>query len=135
MEIRLDWLGCATFRLTLGETVVFLDAYMDRVPTAPKIGLSAKDVRRADFVLVGHAHFDHIRGRAHCEEHGRTDHRFPRKLPCHAGGKTWRPISSSPHKEASATASQRGCDRQGVPFPAFLYVDYGFAFRHGSLDR
>ncbi|MBK6318590.1 MAG: MBL fold metallo-hydrolase [Dehalococcoidia bacterium] len=62
MEIRLDWLGCATFRLTLGETVVFLDAYMDRVPTAPKVGLSAKDVRRADFVLVGHAHFDHIAG-------------------------------------------------------------------------
>ncbi len=62
MKITLDWLGCATFRLTLGETVVFLDAYMDRVPSAPKVGLSAKDVGRADFVLVGHAHFDHIAG-------------------------------------------------------------------------
>lgn len=62
MDITLDWLGCATFRLTLGETVVFLDAYMDRVPSAPKVGLSAKDVDRADFVLVGHAHFDHIAG-------------------------------------------------------------------------
>jgi len=62
MDIRLDWLGCATFRLTVGETVVFLDAYMDRVPSAPKVGLSAKDVERADFVLVGHAHFDHIAG-------------------------------------------------------------------------
>jgi L-ascorbate metabolism protein UlaG (beta-lactamase superfamily) len=62
MDIRLDWLGCATFRLTLGETVVFLDAYMDRVPSAPKVGLSAKDVASADCVLVGHAHFDHIAG-------------------------------------------------------------------------
>ena len=62
MEIKLDWLGCATFRLTLGDTVVFLDAYMDRVPSAPKVGLSAKDVTKANFVLVGHAHFDHIAG-------------------------------------------------------------------------
>ena len=62
MDITLDWLGCATFRLTLGETVVFLDAYMDRVPSAPNVGLSAANVDRADFVLVGHAHFDHIAG-------------------------------------------------------------------------
>lgn len=62
MDIRLDWLGCATFRLTLGETVVFLDAYMDRVPSAPPVGLRAAEVTRADFVLVGHAHFDHIAG-------------------------------------------------------------------------
>lgn len=62
MDIRLDWLGCATFRLTLGDTVVFLDAYMDRVPSAPAVGLKAAEVDRADFVLVGHAHFDHIAG-------------------------------------------------------------------------
>jgi L-ascorbate metabolism protein UlaG (beta-lactamase superfamily) len=62
MQITLDWLGCATFRLTLGDTVVFLDAYMDRVPSAPPVGLRAADVDRADFVLVGHAHFDHIAG-------------------------------------------------------------------------
>ncbi len=62
MDIRLDWLGCATFRLTLGDTVVFLDAYMDRVPSAPPVGLKAAEVTKADFVLVGHAHFDHIAG-------------------------------------------------------------------------
>jgi L-ascorbate metabolism protein UlaG (beta-lactamase superfamily) len=58
----LEWLGTATFRLTIGELVVFLDAYMDRVPAAPPVGLSAKDVARADFVLVGHSHFDHLAG-------------------------------------------------------------------------
>lgn len=62
MNITLDWLGCATFRLTIGETVVFLDAYMDRVPTAPPVGLTTAEVTKADFVLVGHAHFDHIAG-------------------------------------------------------------------------
>ena len=62
MKITLDWLGVATFRLALGETVVFLDAYMDRVPSAPPVGLAAKDVDRADFVIVGHSHFDHLSG-------------------------------------------------------------------------
>lgn len=62
MRITLDWLGVATFRLTIGDLVVFLDAYMDRVPAAPPVGLSADDVRKAAFVLVGHSHFDHIAG-------------------------------------------------------------------------
>jgi L-ascorbate metabolism protein UlaG (beta-lactamase superfamily) len=62
MKITLDWLGCATFRLTLDDTVVFLDAYMDRVPSAPPVGLGTADVRKADFLLVGHAHFDHLAG-------------------------------------------------------------------------
>ncbi len=60
--ITLEWLGTATFRLTIGELVVFLDAYMDRVPAAPPVGLSAAEVTRADFVLVGHSHFDHLAG-------------------------------------------------------------------------
>jgi L-ascorbate metabolism protein UlaG (beta-lactamase superfamily) len=62
MTITLDWLGVATYRLTIDDLVVFLDAYMDRVPGAPAVGLSAADVTRADFVLVGHSHFDHIAG-------------------------------------------------------------------------
>lgn len=62
MKITLDWLGCATYRLTLGETVVFLDTYMDRVEGAPPVGLRAAEVERADFILIGHAHFDHLAG-------------------------------------------------------------------------
>lgn len=62
MEIRLDWLGTATFRLTLGETVVMLDAYVDRIDTAPPTGVRAADIDRADFILVGHSHFDHLAG-------------------------------------------------------------------------
>jgi L-ascorbate metabolism protein UlaG (beta-lactamase superfamily) len=62
VKITLDWHGCATFRLTIDDFVVFLDAYMDRPPAAPPVGLSAGDVTKADFVLVGHSHFDHLGG-------------------------------------------------------------------------
>src|SRR5262249_2124631 len=61
-QATLDWLGCATFRLTVGELVVFLDAYMDRVPAAPPVGLTTGDVDRADWVVVDHSHFDHVWG-------------------------------------------------------------------------
>ena len=61
-RITLDWLGVATFRLAIGELVIYLDAYMDRVPSAPPVGMSAADVDRADFVLIGHSHFDHLHG-------------------------------------------------------------------------
>jgi L-ascorbate metabolism protein UlaG (beta-lactamase superfamily) len=59
---RLDWYGCATFRLTLGEQVIFLDAYIDRVPGAAGAGLRADDIERADWIVVGHSHFDHLWG-------------------------------------------------------------------------
>ena len=62
MTTTLEWLGTATFRLTIGELVVFLDAYMDRVPSAPPVGLRTADVTRADYILVGHSHFDHLAG-------------------------------------------------------------------------
>jgi len=62
MRIALDWLGCATFRLTIGELVIFLDAYIDRVPAAPPVGMRVSDVDRADAILIGHSHFDHLWG-------------------------------------------------------------------------
>lgn len=62
MTVTLDWLGTATFRLTVDNLVLFLDAYMDRVPAAPRVGLTTREVDRADFVLVGHSHFDHLWG-------------------------------------------------------------------------
>jgi L-ascorbate metabolism protein UlaG (beta-lactamase superfamily) len=62
MTVTLDWLGVATFRLTIDDLVLFLDAYMDRVPAAPPVGLTTDEVQRADFILVGHSHFDHLWG-------------------------------------------------------------------------
>ncbi len=62
MRVTLEWLGVSTFRLTVGDLVLFLDAYIDRVPQAPPVGIATADVDRADFVLIGHSHFDHLWG-------------------------------------------------------------------------
>lgn len=62
MTATLDWYGCATFRLTVGELVVFLDAYIDRAEGADGTGLTAGDIGRCDYVVVGHSHFDHLWG-------------------------------------------------------------------------
>jgi L-ascorbate metabolism protein UlaG (beta-lactamase superfamily) len=62
MRVTLDWLGVSTFRLVVGDLTIFLDAYIDRVPAAPPVGITTADVRKADYVLVGHSHFDHLWG-------------------------------------------------------------------------
>src|SRR5215218_444059 len=68
MPASLDWYGCATYRLTVPgpdrDVVVFLDAYLDRVPGAagPQPPQAPEDVERADWIVVGHSHFDHLWG-------------------------------------------------------------------------
>ena len=62
MTATLDWYGCATFRLTIGSLVIFLDAYIDRIPADAGTGLRADDIERADWIVVGHSHFDHLWG-------------------------------------------------------------------------
>lgn len=62
MRITLDWLGVSTFRLTIDDLVIFLDAYIDRVPAAPPVGITIADIERADYILIGHSHFDHLWG-------------------------------------------------------------------------
>jgi L-ascorbate metabolism protein UlaG (beta-lactamase superfamily) len=62
VTVTLDWLGCATYRLSVDGLVIFLDTFMDRVSTAPTVGLTNAEVTEADFVLIGHAHFDHLAG-------------------------------------------------------------------------
>ena len=62
MTATLDWMGCATFRLTLGEQVIMLDAYIDRVASAAPTGATVDAIRQADWIVVGHSHFDHLYG-------------------------------------------------------------------------
>lgn len=62
MAVTLDWLGCATFRLNIHDLVVFLDAYIDRVPSAAPTGITVDAITRADWIVVGHSHFDHLYG-------------------------------------------------------------------------
>ena len=62
MAVTLDWLGCATFRLRIDDLTLYLDAYVDRVAGAPPVGMTVDEIDVADYVLVGHSHFDHIAG-------------------------------------------------------------------------
>ena len=62
MRVSLQWLGVSTYRLVIDDLVIFLDAYIDRNPLAPPVGIRVSDVQRADYVLVGHSHFDHLWG-------------------------------------------------------------------------
>lgn len=58
----LDWYGCSTFRLTVDGVVVFLDAYIDRFPGAPGPDVRTEDIYQADWIVIGHSHFDHLWG-------------------------------------------------------------------------
>ena len=62
MSVTLDWYGCATFRLQTAGLKIFLDAYIDRASGAAGTGLRADDIDEADWILVGHSHFDHLYG-------------------------------------------------------------------------
>jgi L-ascorbate metabolism protein UlaG (beta-lactamase superfamily) len=59
----LDWFGCATFRMRTDPGVtIFLDAYLDRVPSAEQSGVGIDSITEADWILIGHSHFDHLYG-------------------------------------------------------------------------
>jgi hypothetical protein len=60
MRAKLEWFGTATWRLTVGETVIWLDAYINRASTAEPLPCRAEEVDRADYILIGHSHFDHV---------------------------------------------------------------------------
>ena len=58
--VTLRWLGTMNYELDYGGKVYLLDTYYDRVPNDTPIGFRAAQVKRADAVFLGHAHFDHI---------------------------------------------------------------------------
>jgi L-ascorbate metabolism protein UlaG (beta-lactamase superfamily) len=58
--VTLRWFGTASFELTFGDRVLLLDNYYDRSPRDRSLGFAATDVTRADLILIGHPHADHI---------------------------------------------------------------------------
>ena len=58
--LSIRWLGTTNFEIAFGDQVVLLDAYYDRGPRNRPIGFAPTDVRRADAIFVGHAHYDHM---------------------------------------------------------------------------
>jgi L-ascorbate metabolism protein UlaG (beta-lactamase superfamily) len=62
MTTTLDWYGCATFKMQTEGLTIFLDAYIDRAEGAAGPGLRADDITEADWIVIGHSHFDHLYG-------------------------------------------------------------------------
>jgi L-ascorbate metabolism protein UlaG (beta-lactamase superfamily) len=61
-DVTIEWFGCATFRVLVGDLTLFFDTYLDKAPGVPSVGLGAADVGEADFLFISHAHFDHVLG-------------------------------------------------------------------------
>lgn len=54
------WLGHTNYEIAYRDTVILADSWFDRGPGSHPIGVLPKDIKKADAILVGHAHFDHI---------------------------------------------------------------------------
>jgi L-ascorbate metabolism protein UlaG (beta-lactamase superfamily) len=54
------WAGFSNFELAYNGKVILLDAYFDRGGNYPSLGFAAADVKRADLIMIGHGHFDHM---------------------------------------------------------------------------
>ncbi len=58
--LAVRWLGYSTFELVYGKKIILLDNYYDRGPRYRDLGFAAADIQRADLILVGHGHHDHM---------------------------------------------------------------------------
>jgi L-ascorbate metabolism protein UlaG (beta-lactamase superfamily) len=58
--LAVRWAGFANYELVYNGKIVLLDAYYDRGSYYPPLGVKAADLRRADVVLIGHGHSDHM---------------------------------------------------------------------------
>jgi L-ascorbate metabolism protein UlaG (beta-lactamase superfamily) len=58
--LAVRWTGYSNFELAYQGKIILLDAYFDRGSDYPPLGFSAADVNRADAILIGHGHFDHM---------------------------------------------------------------------------
>lgn len=58
--LAIRWTGFSNFELAYKNEVLLLDAYIDRGSLFPSLGFKAADVTRANLILIGHGHFDHM---------------------------------------------------------------------------
>jgi L-ascorbate metabolism protein UlaG (beta-lactamase superfamily) len=58
--LALRWTGFSNYEIAHGGKVILLDAYFDRGADYPSLGFAAADVKKADVILIGHGHHDHM---------------------------------------------------------------------------
>jgi len=54
------WLGWTNYEVAYRGNVFLLDAYYDRGPRMHPIGVAPADMKKANAIFIGHAHFDHM---------------------------------------------------------------------------
>lgn len=54
------WLGWTNYEIAYRGEVFLLDAYYDRGPRMHPIGVAPADIKKANAIFIGHAHFDHM---------------------------------------------------------------------------
>jgi L-ascorbate metabolism protein UlaG (beta-lactamase superfamily) len=58
--LAVRWMGYSNFELSYNGQIVLLDAYYDRGSLFPPLGFRAADIKKADAILIGHGHHDHM---------------------------------------------------------------------------
>jgi L-ascorbate metabolism protein UlaG (beta-lactamase superfamily) len=58
--LAIRWIGYSNFELAYNGQILLLDAYYDRGPGFVPLGVKAADIRKADVILIGHGHSDHM---------------------------------------------------------------------------
>src|SRR5260370_18781780 len=59
-KIMLSWLSTSNYELVYRGQVFLLDAYFERGPRNRPTGIVPGEVKQADAIFIGHAHFDHM---------------------------------------------------------------------------
>jgi L-ascorbate metabolism protein UlaG (beta-lactamase superfamily) len=54
------WLATANYEISYRGQVFLFDTYYNRKARSAPIGFTAEQVKKADAIFIGHAHFDHI---------------------------------------------------------------------------
>lgn len=58
--LAVRWGGFSNYELVYNGHILLLDAYYDRGSFYPPLGVKAVDFKRADVILIGHGHLDHM---------------------------------------------------------------------------
>jgi L-ascorbate metabolism protein UlaG (beta-lactamase superfamily) len=54
------WLAWTNYEVAYRGNVFLLDAYYDRGPRMHPLGIAPTDIKKANAIFIGHAHFDHM---------------------------------------------------------------------------
>jgi L-ascorbate metabolism protein UlaG (beta-lactamase superfamily) len=58
--VTVRWYGTSNFEIAVQDRVLLLDTFYDRGPRTRSLGFAPEEVVRADMILIGHPHYDHL---------------------------------------------------------------------------